>query len=71
MAARSGNRRRPACVRWNAEYQIQLRDYGADRLVGCELRPMRYDAVVQAFGGHLPACLNVIIEGVPAPQIRR
>lgn len=79
-------------ARWNAEYQIQLRDYGADRLVGCELRPMRYDAVAQAFGGHgelvtepqamaaaaqraqasgLPACLNVMIEGVPAPQIKR
>lgn len=79
-------------ARWNAEYQIQLRDYGAERLVGCELRPMRYDAVAQAFGAHgelvtqaaamasavrsardsgLPACLNVMIEGVPAPQIRR
>ncbi len=79
-------------ARWNAEYQIQLRDYGADRLVGCELRPMRYDAVAQAFGGYgelvtepqamaaavqraqasgLPACLNVMIEGVPAPQIKR
>ena len=78
-------------ARWNAEYQIQLRDYGPDRLVGCELRPMRYDAVAQAFGGHgelviepqamaaaaqraqasgLPACLNVMIEGVPAPQIK-
>ena len=79
-------------ARWNAEYQIQLRDYGAERLVGCELRPMRYDAVAQAFGGHgeqvsepqemvaaarraqasgLPACLNVMIEGVAAPQIKR
>lgn len=78
-------------ARWNAEYQIQLRDYGPDRLIGCELRPMRYDAVTQAFGGHgelvtepkemaaaaqraqasgLPACLNVMIEGVPAPQIK-
>lgn len=78
-------------ARWNAEYQIQLRDYGTDRLVGCELRPMHYDAVAQAFGGHgecvtdplamaaaaqraqasgLPACLNVMIEGVPAPQIK-
>lgn len=77
-------------ARWNAEYQIQLRDYGADRLLGCELRPMLYDAVAAAFGGHgecitdasamapaaqralasgLPACLNVMIEGVPAPQI--
>lgn len=79
-------------ARWNAEYQIQLRDYGAERLVGCELRPMRYDAVAQAFGAHgelvtqaaampsavsrahdsaLPACLNVMIEGVPAPRIKR
>ncbi len=79
-------------ARWNAEYQIQLRDYGADRLLGCELRPMRYDAVAQAFGAFgeqvgdamalepaarraaasgLPACLNVMIEGVPAPLIKR
>ncbi len=39
-------------ARWNAEYQIQLRDYGAQRLIGCELLPTRYDAVVRAFGGH-------------------
>ena len=79
-------------ARWNAEYQIQLRDYGADRLVGCDLRETRYDAVAQAFGGHgelvteaasmaaaaerarasgLPACVNVMIEGVAAPVIRR
>ncbi|HMN66306.1 MAG TPA: thiamine pyrophosphate-binding protein, partial [Burkholderiaceae bacterium] len=59
---------------------------------GCELRPMRYDQVSVAFGGHgehvtdaaqlapaaaraqasgLPACLNVMIEGVAAPVIRR
>ena len=37
---------------WNAEYQIQLRDYGSDRLVGCELRSTRYDRVVEAMGGH-------------------
>ena len=37
---------------WNAEYQIQLRDYGPDRLVGCELLPSRYDQVVEALGGH-------------------
>ena len=37
---------------WNAEYQIQLREYGADRLVGCELLPSRYDQVVEALGGH-------------------
>jgi acetolactate synthase-1/2/3 large subunit len=79
-------------ARWNAEYQIQLRDYGAARLNGCELRPLRYDAVAQAFGAHgeqvtepaamaaaaqrahasgLPACVNVMIDGVPAPQIKR
>lgn len=79
-------------ARWNAEYQIQLRDYGAERLIGCELHETRYDTVAQAFGGHgelvtapeavamaaerarasgLPACLNVMIEGVAAPVIRR
>lgn len=79
-------------ARWNAEYQIQLRDYGPDRLVGCELLPTRYDLVAAAFGGHgelvtdaaemlpaarraaaanKPACLNVMVEGLPAPNIRR
>ena len=79
-------------ARWNAEYQIQLRTYGADRLVGCELLPTRYDQVAAAFGGHgdlvsdprevlpaaqralrsgLPACLNVMIEGLAAPNIKR
>jgi acetolactate synthase-1/2/3 large subunit len=79
-------------ARWNAEYQIQLKDYGAERLIGCELRPARYDLVTAAFGGHgecvtdaaqllpaaqraqasrLPACVNVMIEGVPAPLIKR
>jgi acetolactate synthase-1/2/3 large subunit len=79
-------------ARWNAEYQIQLRDYGADRTIGCELLPTRYDLVCAAFGGHgelvtepaelapaiersgrsgLPACVNVMVEGVAAPRIRR
>ena len=79
-------------ARWNAEYQIQLREYGQERLLGCELRPSRYDAVAVAFGawGALvtdaaemaataqaalasgqPACVNVMIEGVPAPVIHR
>lgn len=78
--------------RWNAEFQIQLKDYGAERLIGCELLPTRYDQVAAAFGGsgeHVteadallpalqrarasgrPACINVMIEGVPAPQVRR
>jgi acetolactate synthase-1/2/3 large subunit len=79
-------------ARWNAEYQIQLREYGRERLVGCELLPTRYDQVATAFGGfgervteaqqvlpaahraidsRLPACLNVMIEGLAAPNIRR
>lgn len=39
-------------ARWNAEYQIQVRDYGRDRAVGCDLLPTRYDQVCAAFGGH-------------------
>jgi acetolactate synthase-1/2/3 large subunit len=39
-------------ARWNAEYQIQLRDYGANRVGGCELLPTRYDEVARAFGGY-------------------
>jgi acetolactate synthase-1/2/3 large subunit len=37
---------------WNAEYQIQLRDYGAARAHGCELLPTRYGAVAAAMGAH-------------------
>ena len=79
-------------ARWNAEYQIQLKSYGAKRLIGCELLPTRYDLVAQAFGGYgelvtsaeqllpaveraiasgKPACVNVMIEGVPAPVVTR
>ena len=79
-------------ARWNAEYQIQLRNYGAARARHCELLSSRYDRVATALGGHgalvtraedlpraledayasgLPACLNVLIESVPAPVIRR
>jgi acetolactate synthase-1/2/3 large subunit len=77
---------------WNAEHQIQLREYGQNRTHGCELLPSRYDLVAQALGGHgelvtsaadlpaavaralgsgKPACINVMIERVPAPIIRR
>ena len=39
--------------RWNAEYQIQLRDYGANRAHGCDLAPgTRYDLIAAALGGH-------------------
>jgi acetolactate synthase I/II/III large subunit len=79
-------------ARWNAEYQIQLRDYGAGRTVGTELLPTRYDKVAEGFGGYgelvtdptqvlaaaqraiasnLPAVLNVMIDGVPAPVVKR
>ncbi len=79
-------------ARWNAEHQIQLREYGANRTHGCELAPgTRYDLVAAALGGHgefvtraeeigpaverafasgKPACVNVVIEGQPAPSIR-
>ncbi len=78
-------------VRWNAEYQIQLKAYGKDRLIGCELLPTRYDEVARAFGGYgesvtepaqllpaveralqsgLPACINVMIQGLSAPNVK-
>jgi len=37
---------------WNAEKQIQIRRYGQDRAVGCDLLPTRYDQLVEALGGH-------------------
>jgi acetolactate synthase-1/2/3 large subunit len=39
-------------ARWNAESEIQRREYGANRMHGCELLPVRYDQVVTALGGH-------------------
>ena len=39
-------------ARWNAEYQIQLRDYGPDRLYECELDNTRYDLAAAGFGCH-------------------
>ena len=80
---------------WNAEYQIQLRSYGAARAHGLELLPARYDRVARGFGAHgehverpgelaaalqraasaassgRPACVNVMIERLPAPVFRR
>jgi acetolactate synthase-1/2/3 large subunit len=63
-------------ARWNAEYQIQLRDYGPNRLNGCELLPTRYDRVAAAFGGHgelvtsadevMPAVTRAMASGLPA-----
>jgi acetolactate synthase-1/2/3 large subunit len=39
-------------ARWNAESEIQRRDYGQNRMHGCELLPARYDQVIVALGGH-------------------
>ncbi|MBR8652975.1 thiamine pyrophosphate-binding protein [Achromobacter sp. Marseille-Q0513] len=39
-------------LRWNAEHLIQLRSYGPQRLIGCELSPTaKYDEVASALGG--------------------
>ena len=80
---------------WNAEYQIQLRSYGAARAHGLDLLPARYDRVAEGFGAHgeyverpaelapalqraaraagdgRAACVNVMIERLPAPVFRR
>lgn len=37
---------------WNAEHQIQMREYGPERLIGCQLSGARYDKAVEALGGH-------------------
>jgi len=37
--------------RWNAEHHIQMRDYGDDRLIGCELsNKAQYDVAAQGLG---------------------
>ena len=78
--------------RWNAEYNLQVRDYGPNRTFGCELNPTRYDLAAAALGGHgevvekaadlapaleralasgKPAVVNVMIESIPSPVVRR
>jgi acetolactate synthase-1/2/3 large subunit len=37
---------------WYAEQQLQVKEYGQDRVIGCELTPARYDQAVTALGGH-------------------
>ena len=37
---------------WNAENQLQLREYGAERLTGCDLSAARYDLAAAALGAH-------------------
>jgi acetolactate synthase-1/2/3 large subunit len=77
-------------LRWNAEHQIQMREFGSDRLHGCDLSEARYDEAVTALGGFgayvtdlsdlpdalrraiasgKPACVNVRIDGLPAPVV--
>jgi acetolactate synthase-1/2/3 large subunit len=63
-------------ARWNAEYQIQLRQYGPARTIGCELLASRYDKLVISLGGHgefvkkpediTPAIERSITSGLPA-----
>jgi len=77
---------------WNAEHQIQIRNYGENRAHSCDLLPARYDQVAEAMGGYgelvtkaedltgaierahasgKPACVNVMIQSVAAPIVRR
>jgi acetolactate synthase-1/2/3 large subunit len=63
-------------ARWNAESQIQYREYGPYRVHGCELLPARYDQAVAALGGHgeyveraadlAPAIERALSSGKPA-----
>ena len=63
-------------ARWNAEHVIQMREYGEDRLTGCDLRATRYDAAVAGLGGHgehvteiqglVPALQRALECGLPA-----
>ncbi len=47
-------------LRWNAEHVIQLRSYGPDRLIGCQLAASaRYHDAAQAFGGFGAAVADV------------
>ena len=56
---------------WNAELQIQLRDYGPDRTLGCELLPTRCDkvaAAMGAFGEHITSPLDGMQTALPCPN---
>lgn len=63
-------------AKWNAEHQIQVRDYGAERTFGCEMVPTRYDEMAKAMGCHgenvtridelVPAIERAIASGKPA-----
>ncbi len=63
-------------ARWNAEYQIQLREYGPERARDTKLLPTRYEKVAEGFGGYgeavsdaselLPAARRAMDSGLPA-----
>ncbi len=63
-------------ARWNAEHQIQVRDYGSQRAFACQLTPARYDQVMADLGGHgelvtvsteiLPAIARALASAKPA-----
>jgi acetolactate synthase-1/2/3 large subunit len=55
-------------ARWNAEYQIQLREFGHERARGCEMRALRYDLIAEAFGAHGE---NVTDAGALMPAVDR
>ena len=61
---------------WNAERQIQLRDFGEDRVSGTDLLHARYDRVAESLGGYgehvtsagelRPAIERAVASGRPA-----
>ncbi len=59
---------------WNAEHQIQIREFGAERTHGCALSPgARYDGAAAALGAHGefvdtsdPATLDTALERAQA-----
>ena len=63
-------------ARWNAEHQLQVRHYGPERTIGCDLLPTRYDELAQALGGHgelvqdaadlAPTIERAVASGLPA-----
>lgn len=79
-------------AKWNAEHQIQVRDYGEDRAFACEMTRLRYDEIAKSMGCYgeavtdikqlvpaieralasgKPACLDVSIQSIAAPTIKR
>lgn len=61
---------------WGMERNLQIGIYGRDRVVASQLRPTRYDRVVEALGGHgehvaapaelRPALERALASGLPA-----